>query len=203
MLKLYLDIETLPGLFPPQLSEIKVPGNIKKPESIAKWKEDNLESVWRKEAVQPEKGRIWFLCCAVEDADPVTHTNMKGFMKYVLKLKQQHMQVTFVAHNMRFDRSFLFAHFIREQQMDYARIIAGKEGDLFHCTMEMFMPFEYKYRISLDKALKSTGLESHKSKIDGSMIFDLWKEERFEEAEAYCKDDVRAVRQLYKKLDIS
>ena len=40
LIDVYIDIETIPGAFMPDISDLKVPSNYKKPETIQKWIEE-------------------------------------------------------------------------------------------------------------------------------------------------------------------
>jgi len=71
MNRLYLDIETIPSATKPTLDELKVPGNITKPESILKWKEENLESEYAKQALNSMQGQIVCICAALNDDSPM------------------------------------------------------------------------------------------------------------------------------------
>ena len=74
---LYLDIETIPDQTPGALEAIRAsiepPGNISKPETIAKWMEENAvaksEEAWRKTGARGRwwlpAGRLMILCRAV------------------------------------------------------------------------------------------------------------------------------------------
>ena len=53
--------------------------------------------------------------------------------------------------------------------------------------------------ISLDKLAKALGIQG-KSDIDGSMVYGMWKEGKFDEIAQYCADDVRMVRDVYKRI---
>lgn len=202
MITIYIDIETIPSEAPPSLEDMVVPRSIKKEETAKRWKKENQIKEWCKEALQPEKGRIWFACMAVEDG-PVEHYQDINTLGDKLNfLKEEHLILNIVGHNIEFDRSFLFTHFIREGNKHVAKIFSSAYGDVFSCTMHMFMPFQWRYQISLDKALKALNLDSHKDVEDGSMIFDMWKKNKINQAIDYCTKDVQAVRALYNKLKI-
>ena len=202
MVTIYIDIETIPSEAPPSLEDMVVPRSIKKEETAKRWREENQLKEWCKEALQPHKGRIWFACMAVEDGPVEYYQDINTLGDKLNVLKEEHLLLNIVGHNVEFDRSFLFVHFLREGNKHLAKIFRGAYGDIFSCTMEMFMPFQWKHKISLDKALKALDLESHKSDTDGSKIFSMWKNKKINKAIDYCTKDVQAVRALYNKLKI-
>lgn len=55
-------------------------------------------------------------------------------------------------------------------------------------------------RISLDKLASGLGFESHKDKIDGSMVWGLYQEGKLQEIYDYCAMDVELTRSVHKRL---
>ena len=73
-MNLYIDIETIPSQLPWVKEDIrlniKAPGNYKKPEAIAKWKEDNWEDQWLKTSLDGSRGEIICIAWALDDSEP-------------------------------------------------------------------------------------------------------------------------------------
>lgn len=55
-------------------------------------------------------------------------------------------------------------------------------------------------RISQDKLCKALGIPTSKGDMDGSMVWDKWREGKIEEIALYCRKDVEAVRQIHKRM---
>jgi len=55
-------------------------------------------------------------------------------------------------------------------------------------------------RVSLDKLCKIFELEDDNNEIDGSKVWDYYKEGRIAEIAEYCKQDVVQTRQAYKRM---
>src|SRR6056297_2226356 len=76
----FLDIETIPtqsaDVRSRMLSEVKAPGNFKKPESIAAWMKDNAEAAAAdaiaKTSLDPAAGHICTISWALDDEEPNT-----------------------------------------------------------------------------------------------------------------------------------
>ena len=77
MTTLYIDLESVPDQSPGARQEfidnVQAPGQYKKPESIAKWIEDNAESAgdaeWRKTSFDGTYGQICVIGWALDDGD--------------------------------------------------------------------------------------------------------------------------------------
>lgn len=58
----------------------------------------------------------------------------------------------------------------------------------------------YKDRISQDALCQALGIEGKPDGIDGSKVWDFFKEGRIEEIKAYNIDDVLKVRKIYNRI---
>lgn len=55
-------------------------------------------------------------------------------------------------------------------------------------------------RISLDKLCLALNIESPKGDLDGSKVYDYYLQDRLEEIAEYCKRDIEATRQVFKRM---
>lgn len=106
-----------------------------------------------------------------------------------------------VAHNAEFDRSM-----IRQRAIvlgvalpkRYAATDAKPWESVWQCTMALWTD-DRRGRVSLDDLCLALGLPG-KGGVDGSMVADMVRSGRIDEVAAYCADDVRRVRAIYKRI---
>lgn len=67
---IFLDIETIPGECRPAPADIKAPANYKDPEKIRAFQASAVDDAWRRESLQPLRGRLLSVAFAEDDADP-------------------------------------------------------------------------------------------------------------------------------------
>jgi len=223
-MNLYIDIETIPGGERPRVEDLKCPGSYKKPDSIKAWYDDparkeEVEEAFRKTALDPWAGQI--VCIAYKlDDDEFGDEEVMGMwgtdeerlitafsetlQQYDRKLKDKMSVVHFVGHNIKsFDIPYLYLRAAKYDLKWLQQVIPnGFQRDRIYDTMEMcavtarMTPDKY---VSLDKACRFFGLDG-KGDIDGSMVYDLYKEGRYQEISDYCKADVEKVIELHKRL---
>src|SRR6056297_3703856 len=90
----FLDIETIPtqslDMHERLTAEVKAPGNIKKPESIAAWMKENAEAAAAeaiaKTSFDPAAGHICTISWAIDDGEPeASHTASVGGERVILQ----------------------------------------------------------------------------------------------------------------------
>lgn len=223
-MNLYIDIETIPGGERPRVEDLKCPGSYKKPDSIKAWYDDparkeEVEEVFRKTALDPWAGQIVCIAWKLVDEDyddivinTLDYNNELELLKefefelrgYPKKQFDKMSVVHFIGHNIKsFDIPFLYLRAAKYDLKWLQQVIPnGFQRDRIYDTMEMcavtarMTPDKY---VSLDKACRFFGLDG-KGDIDGSMVYDLYKEGRFQEISDYCKADVERVIELHKRL---
>ena len=108
---------------------------------------------------------------------------------------------TIVAHNAEFDRSMLrqraIVHGVKLPKRYSATDVKPWES-AWVCTMALWTDSRTG-RVSLDDLCLALGLPG-KGGVDGSMVADMVRSGRLDEVAAYCADDVRRVRAIYKKI---
>ena len=224
---LTLDIETLPTTDAEIIAEIaasiKPPANYSKPETIAKWLEENKEQAV-KEAVHKTGfsglyGSIACICYAFDDGDVFTvdcrdgeATMLEQFNAHVLDMTaieihsgRCDMDITIVGHNVAaFDLPFLKHRSIIHQVKPVPvllKVMQAKPWDgCIADTMLMWSPDKEK-RASMDKLCRAFGIPG-KGDFDGSMVAETWPVDP-QKVLDYCADDVRRAREIYLRLTFS
>lgn len=213
---LFIDLETIPSQKEGALEEIREtiapPGNIKKQESIDKWMVENAETAaeekWRKTALDGSRGEIICISFAVNDEPALSyHRNLDGSEGDLLRqvynawmaLGIDHLS-TIVGHNIRdFDLRFLFQR----------SVICGVEPCIPLRTESRYSDFVYDTmlswagwgnRISLKNLCAALNIPVKEGDIDGATVWDAVLAGRYEEVGDYCRMDVEATRQVYKRM---
>jgi len=217
---IYLDIETLETNRQDVIDEIrasiKAPGQFKKPESIAAWLEENRKSETEAEVAKTAlSGAFGRVCCigiAIDDDErprtfhgldePVLLANFSAWLNSEVPPGKYDSLI--VGHNvLAFDLRFLVQRYMVNgirPPFAIARAAQSKpwEVDKVFCTMTQFVGVGN--RISLDKLCRALNVESPKGDIDGSKVGEYVKAGRLEEVAEYCRKDVEATRQVYKRM---
>lgn len=228
-MKIFIDIETIPTQSPEDMQEIfdgiKPPGNISKPETIEKWMREKAaaeaEKQWRKTALSGTSGEIVVIGAAVEDGEAYTVQRDVGISEGNLldvfwlgiadlvserfpessQVDLDGIKPLWIGHNVEFDVRFLKQRSIVHQIKPTLDIRPNERhgfGHLF-CTMQEWAG--YREFIKLDTLCKALGIENPKDcGMDGSKVYDAWIEGRVDEIAAYCKRDVEAVREIYRRM---
>ena len=193
---------------------IKPPGTFKKPESIAAWMEENiaseLDAAHRKTALDGAFGQVLCIGYAIDDEPAKTlisrdetlvlslfadFLNSQDFDKYTTQI---------VGHNLcNFDLRFLLQRYIVNQipvpfLIRYAANVKPWESEKVFDTMTQWAGVGN--RISLDKLCLALNIDSPKGDLDGSKVYDYYIQDRLEEIAEYCKRDIEATRQVFKRM---
>ncbi len=206
MLKLFLDIETLPG-----------------EESL---KEEFGEKGWGKSQLDGDYGQILCVGYIKETPEDITQEVIKGDESQLLRRLQKGGEGfipnptkrgepeilrgfwemakdadLFIGHNvLDFDIKFIMKRSIIHQvkltkEISFARYRNEPVYDTMH-EWERWSGY-----ISLDKLAKILGFESAKEELDGSKVYDYYIEGRLEEIYAYCMADVELTRKIYNRIN--
>lgn len=210
-MEIFLDIETVPTKDPEVIadiaSRIKHPGNMSKPETIAKWEiEDKPALIKNAVAGTSFDGTYGSIVCigfAIND-EPVSvlcgadeFVILNDFYACFYNVRD----VKIIGHNVTdFDLRFLWQRLVinnikRPRFPFNAKSWDERIGD----TMKMWNPATDK-RISLDKLCKALKVPTSKADMDGSMVAEYANAGRYDEIAQYCKGDVIATRACYKKM---
>ena len=218
MPEIYLDIETLPTLRSDVIEmlakSIKPPATYKKPESIAQWMQENVESeldsLVRKTALDGAFGRIFCIGYAIDDEPAEAFSSSSEASNLWLlsgklnALDADKYSTLFVGHNITgFDLRFLVQRYIVNNipvpfLIRYAANAKPWEGDKVFDTMVQWAGVGN--RISLDKLCMALNIPTSKDGITGATVYDEWLKENFDGITEYCKKDVEVTRQVFKRI---
>ena len=211
MVKLFLDIETLPGdesLKESIASKISPPGTYKKEEKIREWEESEkplkVEEEYRKTALKGEFGGILCIGYVKEtdrgiSQDVITGSEPEILHKFWDVAKDVDL---FIGHNiLDFDLKFILQRSIIHRvkptrDLSFARYQSYQIYD----TMHEWTCWGREH-VDLDRLAKALGLESPKTTMDGSMVYDYHKDGRDQEIYDYCLRDVETTRKIYNRMN--
>ena len=216
--KLYIDIETLPPLLWPEHERTayvasKVPGQYKKPESIAAWCQENYEETWSRAALDWRISRI--ACIGVvwepDDSDtlrsacfvggPTDEQELRMFTQLADFLREHKAWAAHVVgHNvLGFDIPRLHITSAR-----LGNVLAGwfnkvSEDHRKRVTDTMHLAFPTRERVSLADLAGALGVGEKSG--HGSEVLPLWLEGRQSDITDYCLNDVSITRKVYLALN--
>lgn len=221
---IYLDIETIPTTDPELVeflgAKVAPPKNYKKPEAIAKWWEEEgiaaREEAVGKTAFDGTYGRVICAAYAVDgkEADvlhPDDERMLLDLFMHALTCAatmeyhggRGESGVLWVGHNLQFDLRFLWQRcVIHGVKMPgaFIKAVRAKPWDTnLADTMLLWHP-ERDRKISLDALCRALGVPTSKGDLDGSKVFQAWKDGRIADIAAYCRADVEATRQCYQRM---
>lgn len=205
MIKLFLDIETIPApeSFKDELAKGIQPQDLNL-ESIQKW-EEKIEDEYLKTSLNGNFGRILCIAYIKEIPPDMERDIIKGKESAILKKFWEVAKDVelFIGHNiLDFDLKFIFkrsvVHRIKpSREITFARYRSSPVYD----TMQEWRKWDTREKmIGLDKLARVLGLHSSKGVLDGSKVYEFYKQGRLEEIYKYCMDDVELTREIYNRL---
>lgn len=221
-MNVYLDIETIPEQ-PEETAKaeiadtIKAPAKMSKAETIADWhsssgkyegaKDKLVDETYRKTSFNGAKGQIASIAWAVNDGDIISVRQDEGasetdaltaFFDYMSQFKRP-QEPYFIGHYIGgFDLKFLFHRAVINGIRPSCKLpFTCRHGSDYFCTMQAWAGF--RDTISQENLCKALGIEG-KQGMDGSMVWDYFKEGRYDEIEEYNRNDVEIVREIHKRL---
>lgn len=210
----FLDIETIPTQSPAVRSQffadVKVPGNIKKPESITAWLEANAEAAAAeavaKTSFDPAHGHICTIGWAVDDDDPqaahaATVEEEADVLRAFFASLGQHTRHTFVGHHVgAFDLRFILCRAVvlgvRVPQ-SFPRDPKPWEKTVFDTMLAWAGP---RGTIGLDRLCTALSIPG-KGGFDGSQVAQAWADGEHDRIAQYCCDDVERTRAVWRKFE--
>lgn len=222
----FLDCETLPTEDPALIAElaadIKPPRTMSKAETIARWEAEEklalIEERTRATALDATFGRILAIGYAFDEAAPQVFINpderqvLAAFfdalgVQAMLKVDgggEYARDVVFVGHNVAsFDMRFIWQRAVIngiKPPPALRRAIKEKPwAGVVQDTMTLWNP-ERDRRVSLERLCRALGVENPKGELTGATIFDAYKRGELDKIADYCKGDVRAVRDCYRRM---
>lgn len=211
-MRIYLDIETIGTTDPVVIAEIaagiKHPGNMSKPETIAKWEAEDkpalVAEAVSKTSFDGALGRVICVCVAAdegkvtaiigEESDVLTDLH-----KWIGMLPVGPLSA--VGHNVAWDVRFLWQRYVVNSIRPPHAIVKAcraKPWDI-EDTMLLWNP-ERDRRISLDRLCKALRVPSSKGDLDGAKVWDYYRAGKIAEIADYCRADVEAMRACHLRM---
>ena len=219
-MEIFIDIETLPAGEKPQLTDLKPPATMSKPETIQKWWDDtaareaDLDNIYRKRALDYMAGRVLCISYAIED-NPVfgiinddeealfkqLESNLMESNKTLEAMMRQGSAPIWISYNGRaFDYPFLLLRAVK-YNCKYLSMALQPDNDraCLVDVMKMITHTDYKGMVSMDKACEFFGIPTPKDEMDGSMVYDEYLAGNGDKILQYCMKDTETLRKIYYK----
>ena len=208
----FMDIETIPAQSAEVrkrfADDVKAPGNIKKPESIAAWMEENAEAKAAEEIAKtsfdPAHGHICTIAWAMDGDDTdVAHAETVDQEADVLRaffnaLRPNH-RYSFVGHYIGgFDLRFILCRAVA-LGVPIPRCIPRDPKPWDTMVFDTMTAWAgQRGTIGMDKLCEALGIEG-KGDFSGADIAEAWANGEHGKIAQYCADDVTRVRQIWQR----
>ena len=211
-----------------KIAAIAPPGNYKKQETIDAWYADEapkiraamqsefekeLDSAYRKTSFDGAFGQVCVIGFAINDEPAITLFNSDWQDERTLLCQfidsldadwERKDFVTVVGHNVAsFDLRFLNHRYIVNGIRPHSVISRAAQAKPWESEKVFDTMIQWAgvgNRIKLDKLCKALNVPTPKGELDGSKVWDYVNSGRIDEVAAYCKKDVEATRQVYKRM---
>lgn len=227
MIPFYLDVETIPGQNPTIIADIlanlRPPGSMSKPETIAKWEAEvkplQAEEQWRKTSFDGALGELIFIGFArgddgIQVVERPSPNDEGGLLSEAFEImeatlhEKEYAQVQVVGHRVAdFDLRFIWQRAVIHGIKPPAWLPFGArswDASIFD-TMTRWAG--HGNFVSLDKLCTALGIARKGTEIgediDGSVVWEFWKAGRHDELRTYCSADVSRVREAHKRMTFS
>lgn len=204
--EIFLDVETVPAQRPDVLAWLAA-------RALARGTSpEDTDKEYRATSLSPVLGELAVVSYALDDGEPFTFvrdfsspTGERDLVRRVAEdlrdLDEERRIRRIVAHNAPFDRTVLRTRaMVHGVALPYGvHAINLKPWDSpWWCTQDALRVD--RGGPSLDAACVAFGVPLLKGDIDGSKVWDAICAGRLDEVAAYCADDVRRVRAVYRKI---
>ena len=204
---LFLDIETISSDTPPDPLTVKIDARLTDPKKVEAARSAAVETEWRKESLKSHKGRILVIGWAIdgEPAQSVQHdgSDEEGLIvDFWTRLRAdlgQTQRPTIIGFNCRpFDLNWLRHRAYKYRLPAMASFFPWERYDKRVVDLrEQWLGADYRGEGTLDDLAKFLGIEGKTAGMDGSQVFDYWRDGRVDEVAAYCRQDVELTRNLW------
>jgi 3'-5' exonuclease len=211
MHNVFFDLETLPVQCPDFRAKIvataKPPANYSKPETIAKWREDNADEIVAKTALDPAAGHICSIAWAVGDGEVQSDTiryigNEAAAIEAFFGSLPEVGMTRFIGHYITgFDLRFIMCRAIVlgvKVPALWPRDPKPWDQNVFD-TMTAWAGA--RGTIGLERLCDALGIESPKGDMAGNQVAAAWAAGEFDRIAAYNRRDVVAVREVFRKFE--
>lgn len=209
-MNIYLDIETIPStetwVRDYVAESVTPPGNMKKPETIAKWIEEEkagaVDDAMAKCSFDGAMNHIVCIGMAIDDGEVETFAGEERWvLSQFFEKISLHANRTpcFVGHNIAaFDlRVIRQRSIILGMRAPDCIPFDAKPWD-FNRIYDTMIQWDAKTFARLNKLALAMGIPAKAG--DGCMVYEMWKAGQFKEIADYCADDVRIVRAVHKRM---
>ena len=207
VVELFVDIETIPGPVRPDPSTLTPPATHKKPETIQKWQEENAETVYRKQALDPMQGQICSIAWAF-DAGPVFAASIgvccddeqQVFERFTGAVLEGHKgrEIQWVGHNLEFDLGFLWKRSFKYKNAGFLRSMIPRERWSKNIIDTLKLWQFGRELVGLGDLAEFLGIEGKTG--SGSEVFDMFQAGQYTEIADYNRADVELTRRVYRIL---
>ena len=225
-MNIFLDIETIPQQ-PEQESRnaialnITPPGKMSKAETIQAWhngegkyageKEKAIDAAYRKTALNGGKGSICSIGFASNMDNIVVQTDqnigekalLSCFFELVgelLQKRQHESNPYFIGHYVQFDLKFLWQRaVILDVSPPFELPFNGRHGKQYFDNMQAWAG--YRDTISQNDLTTALGLPNKPEDIDGSKVWDLYKEGNYTAIAEYNRYDVETLIKVFSRFN--
>ncbi len=214
MSTLFIDLETVPAddNFSEQDLRSVIPMSVKKEETINRYltekKDELISKLVKKHSLDPLLCKVVCLSYCFEDEQPqsITGKEQKIFEIFQNRI-DEHLEekggsvegIIVVGHNFKkFDGPIIYLRACKYNLQYVRRLVYGRKS--IKDTMEIAAYNVYGQMLSLNRLCEYFGIESPKEEMDGSMVYQNYKEGNIEDISKYCNKDVEALVALYDKL---
>lgn len=193
---------------------IKAPANYSKPETIAKWHEENgaqaLLDMVAKTGLDGLYGSVACIAWQGDDsvifASDVNHSERETIELFYSFIEQERHVDKFCGHNLAgFDLPFLKHRSIIlgiKPPSIIRDAMSAKPWDSCIADTMLMWSSDSQKRASMDKLCKAFGIKG-KGDFDGSMVNEEWVRGDRSKVIEYCKDDVRRTVEIYNRITFS
>jgi len=218
-MNVFIDIETIPTQRPGALEEIRAnitaPGNITKPESIQKWMEDNSYTAAAKKyhdtGLDGAYGEIICIGFAIDDGEPQCYHRtidqsernlLEDVFTAIDEAVRPHLPYFIGHYAFDFDLRFIFHRAVinRVKPPFPLRQDSRYNGEHSYDTRVGWCGSARDKHIGLARLCEVLGIPVKTNGCEGSKVWEYIQEERYQEVVEYCKEDVAATREIYKRL---
>lgn len=215
--ELFFDIETIPSQLPGIREEIAAgvtaPGQYSKPESIAKWLEENREAAaeaeWLKTSFDGGLGQVCVIGWAIGDdapkslqvADLGQEAERELLAEFFGVVQRAGSGLRFVGHNaIGFDLKFMWKRaMVLGIKPPWTFPRAPKPWAENVADTMLMWDGDQRAGGSMDRLCKLLGIPG-KGDMDGSKVWPMVRDGRIEEVAAYCRGDVARTRAMYRRM---